>query len=965
MGVVKSLVMLGVVVGFLSCQSMPSFAFNLDPRASYLLQEPQSSYQGRESYFGYTVALYCDGIQAWAIVGAPRANNTIWSWSPDEIPEPGALYACSLSQISSPECHQILVDPTGNEQYNSMGSAIYMDRKNYGWLGGALDLLQGDVDPLIVTCSPRWKNQINPKDDYYMNGACYWAAVKDLLDTGFNSHSWNKHLALLNLGKQRVLDPENNIYVYYYQLGQVGLSAHIYRDGLGLVMGAPGVKQWTGTVAIINKYDWDDIVETRYNRPGEGPVDTTTAVFPPPPQASWSDYFGYSVTSGRFWGDKDSTVAGAPRTDHTGRVYIFKTLNGFVNMEWVGAGQQLGGGYGMTVAAGDVTGDGWSELFVGAPLYVPRMITSEGNLEVPEAGEVVVYGRRGSSNLQIVATLLGEPLSPGARFGSAISVIGDLDQDGFQDVAVGAPFEDGGRGAVYVFRGGPQGLVTKPSQKIFARDIHHSLQGFGVAFSRGVDVDHNGYLDVGVGAYAGRGGAVVLRSRSVVHVTARVTSDTSVVTEPGSTFTVTLCLLFTGANVQLTTTMKVDGGIDEGQMSHQAIFLISGTSQVTSEITLRKDADTCSAFPIKLKEKQKGIDQSVAITFHFNSADFDPDTRWCQKCAVLAPGSSTSAKLSVPLALGCGTDGICSPTLALQADWTSGLNKGKYIIGSDLPLTLLIHVKVTKEPAYLGWLQVVLPPGLSPKNLPYTCTITTPHLLACTLTSPLYPGEEVVEVVLQEDGSLGGDRVDEEVEVVVTAGASGADSLTTTAHLTLLPDVRLALTGYTDVEYLYYNPASPAPHVTVDVFFQAENNGVTSVTEVTVEMLVPLAYIPPSEEANITFGIIKNFLVTPAAGVNLCRVESSEVVMGGVAVGGGIGSPPTDMTLKVTCGMPGVVCGRVSCGLGHLYEAPKISLQTDYNLTSLVGMEVTRQSLSTPGLMSLPLPPTLPVQVCG
>ncbi|KAG7172611.1 Elongation of very long chain fatty acids protein-like 7 [Homarus americanus] len=709
----------------------------------------------------------------------------------------------------------VMVYKLGNEQYNSMGSAIYMDRKNYGWLGGALDLLQGDVDPLIVTCSPRWKNQINPKDDYYMNGACYWAAVKDLLDTGFNSHSWNKHLALLNLDT----------------------------TGLEKVQLTP----------------------------------------PPPSSLLHHKPAGYSVTSGRFWGDKDSTVAGAPRTDHTGR--------------------QLGGGYGMTVAAGDVTGDGWSELFVGAPLYVPRMITSEGNLEVPEAGEVVVYGRRGSSNLQIVATLLGEPLSPGARFGSAISVIGDLDQDGFQDVAVGAPFEDGGRGAVYVFRGGPQGLVTKPSQKIFARDIHHSLQGFGVAFSRGVDVDHNGYLDVGVGAYAGRGGAVVLRSRSVVHVTARVTSDTSVVTEPGSTFTVTLCLLFTA--------MKVDGGIDEGQMSHQAIFLISGTSQVTSEITLRKDADTCSAFPIKLK-----------------------------KCAVLAPGSSTSAKLSVPLALGCGTDGICSPTLALQADWTSGLNKGKYIIGSDLPLTLLIHVKVTKEPAYLGWLQVVLPPGLSPKNLPYTCTITTPHLLACTLTSPLYPGEEVVEVVLQEDGSLGGDRVDEEVEVVVTAGASGADSLTTTAHLTLLPDVRLALTGYTDVEYLYYNPASPAPHVTVDVFFQAENNGVTSVTEVTVEMLVPLAYIPPSEEANITFGIIKNFLVTPAAGVNLCRVESSEVVMGGVAVGGGIGSPPTDMTLKVTCGMPGVVCGRVSCGLGHLYEAPKISLQTDYNLTSLVGVWV-------------------------
>lgn len=32
----------------------------------------------------------------------------------------------------------------------------------------------------------------------------------------------------------------------------------------------------------------------------------------------------------------------------------------------------LGSGFGSVVAAGDVTGDGWAELFVGAPLYSDR-----------------------------------------------------------------------------------------------------------------------------------------------------------------------------------------------------------------------------------------------------------------------------------------------------------------------------------------------------------------------------------------------------------------------------------------------------------------------------------------------------------------------------------------------------------------------------------------------------------------
>lgn len=50
------------------------------------------------------------------------------------------------------------------------------------------------------------------------------------------------------------------------------------------------------------------------------------------------------------------------------------------------------------------------------------------------------------------------------RFGLAISSLGDLNRDGCDDLAIGAPYE--GNGVVYIYLGSPNGLITKPSQVI-------------------------------------------------------------------------------------------------------------------------------------------------------------------------------------------------------------------------------------------------------------------------------------------------------------------------------------------------------------------------------------------------------------------------------------------------------------------------------------------------------------------
>lgn len=83
-----------------------------------------------------------------------------------------------------------------------------------------------------------------------------------------------------------------------------------------------------------------------------------------------------------------------------------------------------------------------------------------------------------------------------SRFGFAMTSIGDINKDGYNDVAIGAPYHNN-HGAVYIYLGSSEGLKPEPSQIIkFA-----SLKTFGYSLSGGLDMDGNSYPDLLVGAY--------------------------------------------------------------------------------------------------------------------------------------------------------------------------------------------------------------------------------------------------------------------------------------------------------------------------------------------------------------------------------------------------------------------------------------------------------------------------------
>ena len=82
---------------------------------------------------------------------------------------------------------------------------------------------------------------------------------------------------------------------------------------------------------------------------------------------------------------------------------------------------------------------------------------------------------------------------------------------------------------MYIFHGGPEGLHSEPSQRIYAGELPslvQPLQTFGYTLSAGMDMDLNGYPDMVVGAF-GSDKLLILRSRPVINVMSTMRSTPS------------------------------------------------------------------------------------------------------------------------------------------------------------------------------------------------------------------------------------------------------------------------------------------------------------------------------------------------------------------------------------------------------------------------------------------------------
>ncbi|GCB83519.1 hypothetical protein scyTo_0024279, partial [Scyliorhinus torazame] len=146
--------------------------------------------------------------------------------------------------------------------------------------------------------------------------------------------------------------------------------------------------------------------------------------------------------------------------------------------------------FGYAVAVTDINRDGRDDVLVGAPMFMER--ESGGRLE--EVGRVYVYLQTGVLEFNISQNLTGTDVY--GRYGTSVAVLGDLDQDGFNDVAVGAPYAgDKNQGLVYIYNGRPDGLNSTPSQILTGMwaTANSVPASFGFAVRGAMDLDRNGY----------------------------------------------------------------------------------------------------------------------------------------------------------------------------------------------------------------------------------------------------------------------------------------------------------------------------------------------------------------------------------------------------------------------------------------------------------------------------------------